>query len=161
MELLYFAIGLLFISNGAPANAQIDTDEGEPYLVYYDINRNLTLNCSMLSADTTLSYVWKKNDVSLEQVTELKGRYKLEEGGAVFTLTARANEEDYGNYTCALGADDRSWQVHGRPVVRLPDNTNVVEGQKIKLQCKVTPPDVHSQYPLYFIPLDRRKLKSL
>ncbi|CAH2984326.1 unnamed protein product [Chilo suppressalis] len=59
------------------------------------------------------------------------------EEGAVFSL-GRSVEDDYGNYSCALGAEERAWEVRGRPVARLPDNTNVVEGQKIKLQCKVT-----------------------
>ncbi|KAL4721527.1 hypothetical protein ACJJTC_011854 [Scirpophaga incertulas] len=113
-----------------------ETDDGVRVL-YYDINRNLTLNCSLTTSDRTLSYVWEKNGVSVDQVPELKSRYRLESEGATFTLSVRATEDDYGNYSCALGGQRGQWEVRGRPAARLPDHSNVVEGQKLKLQCRV------------------------
>lgn len=59
---------------------------------------------------------------------------------ALYTLTERPREDDYGNYTCALKGEpdtQRAWQVRARTVAKLASNTNVVEGQKLKLQCKV------------------------
>ncbi|RVE52933.1 hypothetical protein evm_002410 [Chilo suppressalis] len=109
METLYFAIALLFISYGAPANADFGED-GDPGEVYFDYNRNITLNCTIPSPDKTQSYVWKKNDVGVEQIAELKGRYKMLEEGAVFSLS-RSVEDDYGNYSCALGAEERAWEA--------------------------------------------------
>lgn len=68
----------------------------------------------------------------------LKDRYTLEEGGALFRVKGKAHEDDYGNYTCEADGEQSQFQVRGKPFARLPDNTNVVENQNIKLQCKVT-----------------------
>ncbi|KAL0820807.1 hypothetical protein ABMA28_006623 [Loxostege sticticalis] len=139
---MFLSVALLFLTSGALSNAQSEDDtrgfaEVDTNTVYYDINRNLTLNCTFPNADKTLTYLWKKNDKAINEVPELKERFKLEENNAVFAIKGRSNEEDYGNYTCSLGGEVRAWEVRGRPVARLPDNTNVVEGQKLKLQCKV------------------------
>lgn len=74
----------------------------------------------------------------MEQVAELKGRYELERGGAEFRV-ARSHEEDFGNYSCALAGrpQEQRWAVRGRPHLKLPPNSNVVEGQKLKLTCRV------------------------
>lgn len=74
----------------------------------------------------------------MEAAQDLKGRYVLERGGAEFHVKHSA-EGDFGNYSCALagrGAEQR-WAVRGRPHLKLPANSNVVEGQKLKLVCKV------------------------
>ncbi|XP_028175163.1 basigin [Ostrinia furnacalis] len=139
---MFLSLALLFLTSGALTNAQSEGEargfaELEPAVVYYDINRNITLNCTFPNADKTLTYLWKKNDKAINEVPELKERFKLEENNAVFSVKGRANEDDYGNYSCALGGEARAWELRGRPVARLPDNTNVVEGQKLKLQCKV------------------------
>ncbi|CAH2089054.1 unnamed protein product [Euphydryas editha] len=80
----------------------------------------------------------KKNETAIEQVWELKDRYELERGGADFRI-ARSNEDDFGNYSCALAgqAPEQRWAVRGRPHLKVPPNSNVVEGQKLKLTCKV------------------------
>lgn len=69
---------------------------------------------------------------------EMAGRYSLERGGAEFRV-ARTVEEDFGNYSCALTgeASEQRWAVRGRPHVKVPANTNVVEGQKLKLTCRM------------------------
>lgn len=93
-----------------------------------------------------------KNGTEVEQLPELVGHYQLLPSNkipnALYTLKERPREDDYGNYTCALkGQPDtqRAWQVRARTVAKLAANTNVVEGQKLKLQCKVNasspPPD--------------------
>lgn len=73
----------------------------------------------------------------VEELWDLRDRYKVEE--SVFRMTARTNEDDFGNYSCALGgnAPALAWELRGRPHAKLPPNTNVVEGQKLKLVCKV------------------------
>lgn len=71
----------------------------------------------------------------------MKERYALEHGGAELRV-ARALEDDFGNYSCALAGQPQAqaWAVRGRPHLKLPANTNVVEGQKLKLTCRVRPP---------------------
>lgn len=74
----------------------------------------------------------------MEELWDLRGRYALEDG--VFKMTVRTHEDDFGNYSCALGgapAPARVWELRGRPHAKLPANTNVVEGQKLKLVCRV------------------------
>ncbi|CAH2041905.1 unnamed protein product, partial [Iphiclides podalirius] len=116
--------------------------DADPKEVLYDVRLNLTLSCT-LPNDKNLPYVWTKNETNVEEVADLQGRYKLERGGAEFSV-ARTVEDDFGNYTCALrgaegaeGAGAQRWLVSGRSFVKLPANANVVEGQKLKLQCKV------------------------
>lgn len=88
-----------------------------------------------------------KNNTEVEKLPELAGHYQLLSSNkiprALYTLTERPREDDYGNYTCQLKDDSdsqRSWQVRARTVAKLAANTNVVEGQKLKLQCKVSAP---------------------
>lgn len=87
-----------------------------------------------------------KNGTEVEKLPELQGHIQLLAARgiprALYTLAARPREDDYGNYTCALRGESgapRAWQVRARTVAKLPANTNVVEGQKLKLQCKVEP----------------------
>lgn len=85
-----------------------------------------------------------KNGTEVENVPELTGHYQLLTKNGVpraeYSLKERAREDDYGNYTCALrGQPDtqRAFQVRARTVAKLAANTNVVEGQKLKLPCKL------------------------
>lgn len=85
-----------------------------------------------------------KNNTAIFKQAELKDRFKVSAGGATLEL-ARALEEDWGNYSCALEpagaaapAPTMGWRLHARVYTRLPSiNTNVVEGQKLRLICKV------------------------
>lgn len=88
-----------------------------------------------------------KNNTAIFKQAELKDRFKVSAGGATLEL-ARALEEDWGNYSCALEpagaaaapapAPAMGWRLHARVYTRLPSiNTNVVEGQKLRLICKV------------------------
>ncbi|XP_045777240.1 basigin isoform X2 [Maniola jurtina] len=107
-----------------------------PPEVLYDVRSNFTLLCPLVN-DKSLDYVWRKNETEISLVWEMKDRYVLERGGAEFRV-ARAFEDDFGNYSCALpGVGEARWAVRGRPHLKLPANTNVVEGQKLKLTCKV------------------------
>ncbi|KAI8420565.1 hypothetical protein MSG28_009024 [Choristoneura fumiferana] len=87
--------------------------------------------------------VMYKNGSAIFEQAEMKDRFKTSEGGATLELP-RALEEDWGNYSCALGAAAgagaarENWRLHARVYTRLPSaNTNVVEGQKLRLICKV------------------------
>ncbi|XP_014368572.2 basigin [Papilio machaon] len=134
---LPLALAYLFLASALPANAQSEESEAKETL--FDVRSNITLNCALANPDG-LPYVWTKNDTNIEQVSDLKGRYQLERGGAELVVPHSA-EDDFGNYTCALsGRTDpppQRWTLRGRTFAKLPPNSNVVEGQKLKLQCKV------------------------
>ncbi|XP_075981611.1 immunoglobulin domain-containing protein Bsg [Anticarsia gemmatalis] len=106
-------------------------------LFYYDVGRPLLLNCTLPRPADGGSYLWKKNDTAVENVLDLNKRFEKDEGGAVFRMLGRSNEEDFGNYTCTVGAQTQGWDVRGRPHAKLPRDTNVVENQPLKLVCKV------------------------
>ncbi|XP_053614482.1 basigin [Plodia interpunctella] len=107
---------------------------GEPDLYF---ERSFDLNCTnpSLPKDT---YVWSKNKTEVSKLKELgELRFELLEDGAILRVKP-ALENDFGDYTCATGAGyQRSWRVWARPRAKLVANTNVVEGQKLKLTCKV------------------------
>ncbi|KAM3959436.1 immunoglobulin domain-containing protein Bsg [Aphomia sociella] len=136
-------LALLFLTIGVPSNAQSEPSasaasapaaaDGVEALVY-DVKGLLLLNCTAPGSAAS-TYKWTKNDTELSEVPELGGpspRYKLLENGSVFRIE-HAHEDDYGNYSC----NGREWRVRGRPVARMPLDSNVVEGQKIKIQCRV------------------------
>ncbi|KAJ8717541.1 hypothetical protein PYW07_005471 [Mythimna separata] len=131
---------LLFIALGVPSNAQSEAAAaaaaagGEPS--YYVVGSFHSLNCSV-PAEAGSSYVWRKNGTLVEEHPELRGRYTLDH--SVFKFTVRTNEDDYGNYSCAVGgaAPALTWELRGKPHAKLAPNTNVVEGQTLRLVCKV------------------------
>ncbi|CAK1584151.1 unnamed protein product [Parnassius mnemosyne] len=132
---LPLALAYLFLASVVPSYAQNEeTDQPE---LLYDVRANFTLRCE-LPNDNSLAYVWTKNDTNVVDIWDLKDRYKLEHGGAEF-IVPRSVEDDFGNYTCGLSGTEavQRWAVRGRAFTKLPANTNVVEGQKLKLQCKV------------------------
>ncbi|CAK1550294.1 unnamed protein product [Leptosia nina] len=144
------ALAFLFLANSVSSEIQTDApapgniapalvDEGSSPLedVLYDVRSNITLRCGV-DAGAGGSIVWRKNGTVLEEVWEMKDRYSLERGKLEMHV-ARALEDDFGNYSCALPSQPPAnrWQVRARPHLKLPANTNVVEGQKLKLTCKV------------------------
>ncbi|XP_041984664.1 neuroplastin [Aricia agestis] len=139
---------LLFLASAIPSEAQSEAPAteaaaaasgaavgGADAALMYELRSNLTLTCRLSSA-AGLAYTWTKNETDVTALGEMKGRYELQSGGAVFHI-ARTLEDDWGNYSCAVGGDVQRWEVHGRPHLKVPANTNVVEGQKLKVQCKV------------------------
>ncbi|CAH0589954.1 unnamed protein product [Chrysodeixis includens] len=144
-------LALLFIAFGVSSYAQTAASEpvaqpspapapgsADTTLIYYDVGRFFSFNCSGQAADGG-AYVWRKNGTVVEELWDLRDRYALDEGGAVFRMKVRTNEDDFGNYSCAIGgaAPAITWELRGRPHAKIAPNTNVVEGQKLKLQCKV------------------------
>ncbi|PZC76195.1 basigin [Helicoverpa armigera] len=145
---LVLPLALLFIALGASSNAQSEpaataaagvASDAAPLLTYYDVGRMFVFNCTLPRAPDAGDYVWRKNGTAVEELADLSGRYKLEDNKAVFRMTVRTTEDDFGNYSCAVGgaAPAQAWELRGRPHAKLPANTNVVEGQKLKLVCKV------------------------
>ncbi|CAK1604327.1 unnamed protein product [Parnassius mnemosyne] len=132
---LSVALTHLFLAIVVPSNAQ-NEEMDQPELLY-DVRANFTLRCE-LHNDNSLAYVWTKNDTNVVDIWDLKDRYKLVHVGAEFIMP-RSVEDDFGNYTCGLSGTEtvQRWAVRGRAFTKLPANTNVVEGQKLKLQCKV------------------------
>ncbi|KAI5640183.1 immunoglobulin domain-containing protein [Phthorimaea operculella] len=56
---------------------------------------------------------------------------------AQLTINHRTTEDDHGIYNCSNGASTQAWKLMARPHAKLPTDSNVVEGQKLKLTCKM------------------------
>lgn len=106
-----------------------------------DVNRDapLFVRAARVRRGNFLSahaYFRKANDTALD-AGPLKGRYKLENADMLLKVE-RAIEDDYGNYTCEIGdAVVARWELRAEPLLRQAKDTNVVEGQKLKLTCRV------------------------
>lgn len=109
-------------------------------MVWYDVNRPLTLNCSSLrAANPTAVIGWFKNETEVKKLPELVERTMVvKDNGALLEFSPRALEDDFGNYTCRIdNGSELRLSVRGRPHVKLPADSNVVEGQNLKLVCRV------------------------
>ncbi|XP_061720729.1 obscurin [Cydia pomonella] len=128
-------VPLLKQSDVLPAKAE--SGGPEPGTVqYYDIGRNTSLTCTN-SVVNGQQIVWEKNNTELSKVKELTNRYKLENDNARLVI-ARSSEDDYGNYSCKSGGEQLHWRLWARPYTKLPStDSSVVEGQKLKLVCKM------------------------
>ncbi|XP_063540779.1 obscurin [Cydia strobilella] len=129
------AVPLLKQSDVLPVKAE---SGGPPpgTVQYYDIGRNTSMTCSIPVVNGQ-QIVWEKNNTELSKVKEITNRYKLESDNARLVI-ARSSEDDYGNYSCKSGGEQLYWQLRARPYTKLPStDSSVVEGQKLKLVCKM------------------------
>lgn len=78
-----------------------------------------------------------KNGTKVSELSDLAGRYEIRNEGSQLVILGKSTEDDYGNYSCAYGGEMYTVAMHGRQHSKLPANTNVVEGQKLKLSCKL------------------------
>ena len=133
-------LALLFLASVVPSNGQsteagaADEAAGDK-VEYYDLRGNFTLDCTSLAAGASEPVVWRRNGTVVE--AGAAGRLQLLAAGAVLALRERAVEADWGNYSCSVGGLTRTWQLRGRPHAKLPPDSAVVEGQKLKLVCKL------------------------
>ncbi|XP_037295092.1 neuroplastin [Manduca sexta] len=148
LGLRYLSLALLFLASAVPTKAQDavpDTAAQSEGVVpktvtvlaptMFKLGHAISLNCSSdVAADKV---IWKKNGTEVEKLSDLAGRHELK--GLTFEI-AHAKEDDFGNYTCAergVSGVAGEWQLLARAHAKLPTDTNVVEGQKLKLQCKL------------------------
>lgn len=126
-------------TEATPGQATAPPEPSVPLVQHmYNIGQPFALNCTQKHNPDGIKYQWKKNGTLVEEWTDLKGRYTTEPAGT-FQLKGRSTEDDFGNYTCAVqgSADMAGWQVLARVHVKVQPDVNVVEGQKLKLQCKL------------------------
>ncbi|XP_045526164.1 basigin isoform X2 [Pieris brassicae] len=146
---VYLSLAFLFLANAvssestseaAPSVSEVSGGDGSILRdsgdILFDVRSNITLRCDAAAGGGAVA--WQKNGTALEEVWEMKDRYTLERGGIELHVK-RAAEDDFGNYSCSLPGQSpaTTWVVRARPHLKLPANSNVVEGQKLKLTCKV------------------------
>ncbi|GBP67667.1 Basigin [Eumeta japonica] len=68
----------------------------------------------------------------------INDRVKYLKEGTVLKYEGKSQEDDYGEYMCRVGEKNQKFNVQGRTRLKLPANSNVVEGQNLRLTCKLT-----------------------
>lgn len=108
----------------------------------FEYDKAFFLQCNITaSADMKFSLRWFKEDqpiVASEKYTIIDKENKLQ--------ISKANDGDVGNYTCqAVNAKTNATEVPvkavfsviGKPKISMPEDTPVVEGERLKLHCSV------------------------
>jgi len=135
------AFALLFLAHIIPSEAAESVKGTYDYENYklFDIRGPLVLSCNVTFVPEK-PYVleWLKDDKPVADVPSLQSRYKLLAAENKFVID-RTQESDGGEYTCRpQNASENMFAkitAVGKPVAKLPPNTNVVEGEKLKLIC--------------------------
>ncbi|XP_037873697.1 basigin isoform X2 [Bombyx mori] len=143
LSLLFLACGVLTSAQNSSTIAPV-TEPTQELVNYealkYIVGRPFNLNCTLAVPLDSFEIVWKKNSVPLGEVAGLKERYELQNKGLTFQIKGRSNEDDYGNYTCGLKNQTghiKAWMVTGNVHAKMTKDANVVEGQNIKITCKL------------------------
>lgn len=105
-------------------------DEGNENKVFV-VPKSLTLICN---APDTSKIIWMKNNVNVNEVKSLSGRFDAKKGN--FTISKTIND-DAGNYSCNLDDESQNFQVWSQVIVRIPQNIYVVENDKLEILCDV------------------------
>ncbi|CAG9811227.1 unnamed protein product [Chironomus riparius] len=99
----------------------------------FNIGKPLSLACK---APDSSKITWKRDGKNVNEIDALKNRYQIFEKEGRF-LIERAHLDDDGNYTCHLDGDSKSFYVSAKILVKIPENTYVVEGDKLEINCIV------------------------
>lgn len=120
----------------APPTTPPAGNDLQPMKHIYELGRTFRLNCSS-DGPGDFTYTWKVNGTAVAEATELKGRTTLENKGNELAV-AKTTENDFGRYECAVDGDVvKAWSLEAHAVAKLPKDSGVVEGQELKLTCRV------------------------
>lgn len=149
-----------FLSQSAANSVQTDYDFQDYKAFEYD--KALTLQCNISGTPgTEFSLRWMKEDKVIEAKED---KYKIisEENKLIIF---RTDDDDVGNYTCqAVNAKTNATEhvmkanirVIGAPKVTIPQDTPVVEGERLKLHCSVR----GYPTPVVFWTIDQKPLNT-
>ncbi|XP_049962659.1 basigin isoform X1 [Schistocerca serialis cubense] len=128
----FLSLLLIFVSNIVSTRAagpQLQpVYDFENYKVMEWRQLKLVLKCTN---STTAKLEWRKGDTVIKE----SEKYKLEPTSLVIE---KPTDDETGNYTCTDLASNASvpFIVISRPFARLPDNTIVIEGESLTLECQ-------------------------
>lgn len=138
MAIKFFIVFLSFATIIAGQNDLLvpNYDNVEHQLKHFAIKQPLILSCNITKAGD-YELTWEKNGTEVSQVSSLEGRYKIINPERKFIIE-KTEEKDAGLYSCRVNTGaKRDIRVVANVVVRLPSNTNVVEGEKLSIVCVV------------------------
>ncbi|XP_046744516.1 basigin isoform X2 [Diprion similis] len=151
-----FLLALLFLANFLTIQADSDTEipktplpppvsgdiskglsANQSELIYAFTEKYLVLPCNVASGTPRDNITWTHNNATLKETETLK----FSADKTKLNIT-KGYEENMGHYTCSAGSgmSTQIMKVVPHPIVKLPSpDTNVVEGEKLRLTCEVTP----------------------
>lgn len=135
LNFLFFTVSLV----SAAVQTHAIYDDSTTQTKKYEIRHSLILTCNVTSDGEAYKLKWEKDGVEVVA----KEKTKFDQKGSIHTLRIdRAGEDEAGNYSCIAYKGDeelhRSLIVVGSTVrVKVPDNVNVVEGEKLRIHCQV------------------------
>ncbi|XP_034246939.1 basigin [Thrips palmi] len=131
-----------FLKLSAAANSVVANTDHENYKTM-EYNKQLVLQCNVSNAESANQFVmtWLKEGkpvVPDDKIKIIESENKL--------VISKASEEHYGNYTCQAvnkktnateNVMKKSIHVIMGPVITMPSDTPVVEGERLRLHCSV------------------------
>ncbi|XP_034101296.1 uncharacterized protein LOC117565988 isoform X2 [Drosophila albomicans] len=108
-------------------------DNVEKQMVFYTIRSPLTLSCEVKIGNYS-DLIWKKNDTVVNEVKTLIGRFRIIKAEGKFMID-KADVFDDGRYSCELNGVSKNITAIAKPIVRVPSNHGVVEGEKLTIPC--------------------------
>ncbi|XP_060655887.1 uncharacterized protein LOC132791097 isoform X1 [Drosophila nasuta] len=105
----------------------------EKQMVFYNIRSHLILSCEVKIGNYS-DLIWKKNDTLVNDVKTLIGRFRIIKAEGKFVID-KADVIDDGRYSCELNGVSKNITAIAKPIVRVPSNHGVVEGEKLTIPC--------------------------
>ncbi|XP_060655948.1 basigin isoform X3 [Drosophila nasuta] len=141
MEAKFLAAALSFLSIFLAIYAQSSGPESlvpkyenvEKQMVFYNIRSHLILSCEVKIGNYS-DLIWKKNDTLVNDVKTLIGRFRIIKAEGKFVID-KADVIDDGRYSCELNGVSKNITAIAKPIVRVPSNHGVVEGEKLTIPC--------------------------
>ncbi|XP_049826159.1 basigin isoform X2 [Aethina tumida] len=124
-------------------DSSVATNPGKIEIEY---KKSFSISCNVSANDPKdVQVTWLKEDKKISEYTSLNSRATMESpsssnGNFVLKIN-NAEESDVGNYTCEALVDGKTMKSHykvaSKVYVRVPQNINVVEGEKLRIRCEV------------------------
>ncbi|XP_070493068.1 basigin isoform X2 [Chironomus tepperi] len=107
-------------------------DNGQQYKII-GLTKSMLLACK--TPDPT-KIVWKRGEEIVTEIKDLNGHFTINEKAGTF-LIERFRVEDAGNYSCNVNGESKNFIVSAKVLTKIPENTYVVEGDKLEIHCIV------------------------
>ncbi|XP_077299246.1 immunoglobulin domain-containing protein Bsg isoform X2 [Arctopsyche grandis] len=127
------ALLLLLTQHIARAENSIKPNYDHDQYKIFDIRTPLVLSCNV-TMEGKYELEWLKDDSPVSEDKGLRDRYRIIADENKFVIE-RTVEGDAGIYTCKAGDLQATIDAVAKPTVRLPPNTSVVEGEKLRIHC--------------------------
>lgn len=144
MKLIVFCALFCVFKTVASQSASIDAfyTSAETKSVIFAIKKELKITCNVSAADSTVE--WRKDGKLLNEVDTLKGRFTIDNISTNSTVRIKEGQyNDAGNWSCGIVVNGKVEDTENIVVattieVRIkPDNINVVEEEKLRIECGV------------------------